>query len=70
MGLLTGFPSFDSLFLRHPFSNYFAMSFYRRRLPHWHPGDCPIFTFRLARALPPGRVFPKEEKRRKREQAR
>ena len=35
------------------------MTFYRRRLPHWHPENRPVFlTWSLRGSLPPGRAFP------------
>lgn len=34
------------------------MTFYQRRLPHWHPEGTPLFvTWRLAGSLPPHRFF-------------
>src|SRR5438270_12277230 len=37
------------------------MTFYRRRLPHFHEIDQPVFlTWRLHDSLPPHRAFPTE----------
>ena len=39
--------------------NYSGMTFYRRRLPHVHETEHPVFlTWRLHDSLPPQRVFP------------
>ena len=39
--------------------NYSGMTFYRRRLPHFHEIDQPVFlTWRLHDSLPPNRAFP------------
>lgn len=39
--------------------HFLVVSFYRRRLPHWHEADHPVFvTWRLHGSLPRSRVFP------------
>ena len=41
--------------------NYPGMTFYRRRLPHVHVADQPVFlTWRLHDTLPSHRTFPKD----------